>query len=213
MNDTEPRFILAAPDRLAASLVDLWADAMEQMEEPSDVIEQARAVAVRLRAENLEHRRMSLNVLDLVHEQELETALLRRGRIVIARDWASDYASIGQAEKIERDKYGHWFHPGFPWSFIAADASFEPLLEALNLEATAVYMVHDNPELHEHRYSEQDDQDCSYWEPSKPAGVEWFLLCITDTEDGPAATFARKASKGLNPGAAWPFPPQPEPTR
>lgn len=202
------RFTLHGGDRLAASLVDLWASAMQEMDEPPEAVEAARTAAARLRSETLAERRMSLNVLDIIPMADLEAALVRRGRIVVPEDWAVEYKDFGPAVEITRDSDGHWYHMGFPWPLVAAEASFEPLLEAMGLEGTAVYMQHDNHDLYEHRYSEQNNPDCSYWEPTKPAGAEWFLLCITDTEDGPAATFVRKASKGLNPGAAWPFPGQ-----
>lgn len=207
MNDNEPRFLLVAPDRLAASLVDLWASAMEQMDEPPLLIEAARSIAVKIRAATLAERRMSLNVLDIIPMADLEAALVRRGRIVVPEDWAEEYKDFGPAAEIARAEDGHWFHTGFPWPLVAADASFEPLLEAMGLEGTAVYMQHDAPTLYDH-YIDQESPDCRFWEPTKPAGAEWFLLCITDTEDGPAATFVRKAAKGLNPGAAWPFPGQ-----
>ena len=204
--EAETRFNLVGGDRLAASLVDIWASCMAEMEEESLLVEAARSIAVKMRAESLSHRRMSLNVLDILPMADLEAALTRRGRIVAPEDWADEYKDFSHAPAM-RDAEGHWFHPGFPWPFVAAEASFEPLLEAMGLEGTAVYMQHDKPDLYEHRYTEQGSPDCSYWEPTKPVG-DWFLLCITDTEDGPAATFVRKAAKGLSPGAAWPFPGQ-----
>lgn len=35
------------------------------------------------------------------------------------------------------------------------------------------------------RYFESGDPDCSFWEPDRPGGEDWFGFSINDTHDGP----------------------------
>ncbi|QJI28924.1 hypothetical protein HKK55_09415 [Pseudomonas sp. ADAK18] len=42
------------------------------------------------------------------------------------------------------------------------------------------------------RYFKSGDPDCSYWEPNRPDGEDWFCLSIHDTDDGPVCWWARR---------------------
>jgi len=43
-------------------------------------------------------------------------------------------------------------------------------------------------------YFDNEDGNVTAWEPTRPSGDGWFLLDISDSEDGPFAVFARHRS-------------------
>lgn len=102
-------------------------------------------------------------------------------------------------ELIVRDESGMWFHPDYSsyWDEIigtgvehCTDEEWEKLLVDLNIDTYILSIEEDQPEL---VVSENfKNGDLSAWIPNKPdLPGEWFLLLISDTEDGPAAWFAK----------------------
>jgi hypothetical protein len=49
-------------------------------------------------------------------------------------------------------------------------------------------------EMHDHPYYDGGDH-CSGWEPCRPSGGGWFVLWITDTEEGPCCAWVRRVQE------------------
>jgi hypothetical protein len=94
-----------------------------------------------------------------------------------------------QPEKVERDVYGYWFHSAVRDS--EEDQPINELPGAEGMEFRYVSFDNDASEKMQRRYFEDDEFNISDWNPTKPEGDGWFLLCIYDTEDGPHACFTR----------------------
>lgn len=75
----EPFFVLLGRDRMAASLVDLWAHAREATGEDPDKVGEARDVVAAMKNELFLRHKTKLDVLDLVPLETLTAALARRG--------------------------------------------------------------------------------------------------------------------------------------
>ena len=83
----------------------------------------------------------------------------------------------------------HVAHPDLPsWpNDEDEERGISPLVKAQGFELEAVFG----------EYPEDDDADPDYcawlaqWEPTPPTGEHWRLVCIQDTEDGPAAFYVR----------------------
>ncbi len=98
---------------------------------------------------------------------------------------------IAQPVEVKRDKIGMWFHPSFPWGNIPDETKFDPYVKEWGYIVKYVSLDSDAPESVANRYYDSNDPDCSYWEPSKPKGEDWFLGAIYDTEDGPVALWMK----------------------
>lgn len=100
---------------------------------------------------------------------------------------------IAPAE-VKRDGSGFWIHPDFPDFGETLGSQYTEWLDKQGLEAKFVSMEDDLPE----HMIERWDADGDYidlvaeWNPTTPAGADWFLLGIWDTEDGAVALFARR---------------------
>ncbi|WP_313401474.1 hypothetical protein [Stenotrophomonas sp.] len=83
----------------------------------------------------------------------------------------------------------HVAHPDLPsWpKGEDEERGVSPLIKAQGFELEAVFG----------EYPEDDDEDPDYcawlaqWQPTPPTGEHWRLVCIQDTEDGPAAFYVR----------------------
>lgn len=91
--------------------------------------------------------------------------------------------------EIRRDTDGHLQHPAMPT--FGENVSLAEFLGAFGLECTAISMEYDDPAAWD-RYIENETIDCSFWNPSAPAGDGWVLLEIFESEDGPSAFYARR---------------------
>lgn len=91
--------------------------------------------------------------------------------------------------EIRRDADGHLNHPAMPT--LDENVCYSEFLAAFGLECKVVSMEYDDRAAWD-RYSDGESTNCSYWTPSTPAGGDWSLLSIADTEDGPQAVFARR---------------------
>jgi len=99
-----------------------------------------------------------------------------------------------QPARVERHAGGCWWHPDLP-CFEEGDgviAAWGQWLDAQQLQAQLVLLADQFPELLEHYFSSVEGFDC--WQPQAPEGDGWFLLCLADTEDGPAAWWARRVT-------------------
>ena len=102
-------------------------------------------------------------------------------------------------DQIVRDQYGMWFHPDYLkyWdenfgegTELCSGDEWEKLLVDLNIDTFTVSLDADDPKLSES--ADVKNGDMSAWVPNKPDEPgDWFLLLITDSEDGPQAWFAK----------------------
>nr|BFE95773.1 hypothetical protein GCM10020185_63090 [Pseudomonas brassicacearum subsp. brassicacearum] len=60
------------------------------------------------------------------------------------------------------------------------------------LQVKMVELEYHSDEAVSERYFEAGDPDCSYWDPDRPEGEDWFCLAIHDTDDGPVCWWARR---------------------
>ncbi|MBI6740389.1 MULTISPECIES: hypothetical protein [Pseudomonas syringae group] len=96
---------------------------------------------------------------------------------------------IGPVE-VKRDEDGYWYHPGVP-DFDESVAAYKEWVSAQRIEITGWHMDSD---LESHPYFDGEAANCLGWEPETPAGPDWFLLGIFDTDDGPYVQWARRAN-------------------
>ncbi|MBR8270464.1 hypothetical protein KDW88_27155 [Burkholderia cenocepacia] len=91
---------------------------------------------------------------------------------------------------IVRDENGWLTHPAFP----ACDESVRAdlFLAAFGIESAFVSMESEVDSDAYERHLESGDFNCRWWTPTTPAGEDWQLLKIYDTEEGPYALFARE---------------------
>ncbi|MBD9534688.1 hypothetical protein IB227_02335 [Stenotrophomonas sp. STM01] len=137
--------------------------------------------------------------LDVMQMQSLETAIesmeLRKVAstpaapgIDPADPWRGLYAPELMPKLDGVDVY-HVAHPDLPsWPKDEdEERGIAPLVKAQGFELEAVFG----------EYPEDDDEDPDYcawlaqWQPTPPTGEHWRLVCIQDTEDGPAAFYVR----------------------
>lgn len=98
-----------------------------------------------------------------------------------------------QPARVERDADGCWWHPDLPdLDEATAVESWGQWLEAQQLQVHLLMLEHESPELFEQYLA--SDGGFEFWQPQAPEGGEWFLLSLADTEDGPAAWWARRVA-------------------
>ncbi|TDB27358.1 hypothetical protein ATCM_06630 [Stenotrophomonas sp. ATCM1_4] len=105
-----------------------------------------------------------------------------------ADPWRGLYAPELMPKLDGVDAY-HVAHPDLPsWpKGEDEERGVSPLVKAQGFELEAVFG----------EYPEDDDEDPDYcawlaqWQPAPPVGEHWRLVCIQDTEDGPAAFYVR----------------------
>ncbi|MGO4154371.1 hypothetical protein [Cupriavidus sp. YAF13] len=95
----------------------------------------------------------------------------------------------------QRDENGFTSNPALP--AFDEGTRHDLILQALGLESAFVAMDSDcEDEAVTHRYFGDEftegECDCTAWTPTRPEGDGWVLLEVYDTEDGPAAMFARR---------------------
>jgi len=107
--------------------------------------------------------------------------------------------SMGELIKqieVKRDEDGAWTHPDFPDFEEGENDKIQQWLKDQGLTLHLTFLEYDDPVAAD-RYFEAGEADFSYWEPTKPDGIGWFLLSIHDTEDGPCAWFVRRAAVSI----------------
>jgi integrase/recombinase XerC len=106
-----------------------------------------------------------------------------------------------EAVEVRREADGSWTHPGMPefeedgYAYQGGEfLSYAAWKDAQGLEIQCDNldgMDEDHPAFAQ--YWEREE-GFSEWEPKPPAGEGWFLLAISDTEDGPTAWYGRRAA-------------------
>lgn len=104
----------------------------------------------------------------------------------------TDGSCAGHIMPIEPDRNadGYYAHPGMPDFADDADAMANWFYEQdLQITSAALY---DEPEESEpfQEYFENGN-GVAKWQPPQPAGDGWFILAITDTDDGAVCWWAR----------------------
>jgi hypothetical protein len=97
-----------------------------------------------------------------------------------------------QVAPVVRDENGFFQHPDLP-DFDEGDGDkSKAWIAEQGLEVAMVSLEYHSDEAVSERYFEAGDQDCSYWEPDRPEGDDWFCLAIHDADDGPVCWWARR---------------------
>lgn len=118
--------------------------------------------------------------------------LVKAGALILAEIERLDRIQLIQPYPVQRDEEGMFAHPDLP-NFDEDPDKSKLWLQEQGLEICSVSLETDAPEEIADRYFASDSPDCSYWEPSMPAGEGWFCLAIHDTEEGgPYCFWARR---------------------
>ncbi|MDE9519796.1 hypothetical protein KKJ17_19320 [Xenorhabdus bovienii] len=93
----------------------------------------------------------------------------------------------------ERDQLGYWTHPDFlPNEEWTRDEIIQ-WLKQHNITMKTIMLEDEDTPIFE-RY-ESGDINVSDWNPTRPEGIDWFLVSIHLSEDGPACFWARHISQ------------------
>ena len=104
----------------------------------------------------------------------------------------SEEIKLIQPAPVVRDENGMFAHPDMP-DFDEGDGDkCKAWVAEQALEVTMARLEYHSDEAVSERYFEAGDPDCSYWEPDRPDGEDWFCLAIHDTDDGPVCWWARR---------------------
>ena len=106
-------------------------------------------------------------------------------------------ADLFNPERMPARKDGWVSHPDadFIYDQLGIDDEGEAAwqyIKNLGYEYCTVLLDDDFPVLAE-AYFLGGSNDCSAWIPTAPKGKGWFLAWITDSEEGPAAVYVRRA--------------------
>lgn len=93
--------------------------------------------------------------------------------------------------ELTRDENGFWYHPDIPWDRVPEEQSPAPYLNFAGYETHWSEMYDELSNEENDQYANSNSPDVSFWAPKVPAGPEWFLAAIYDTEDGPVALWIR----------------------
>jgi len=93
----------------------------------------------------------------------------------------------------QRDAEGYWSHPDLPELEEGDFDAWNKWKSEHGLTFSAIFLDgYDDHPAH-HRYFEGGDTNIADWEPEPPdSSPDWFLACISDTDDGPVAWFAKR---------------------
>lgn len=88
--------------------------------------------------------------------------------------------------EVKRDETGWWWHPDIPYFGDGEDpAPYRTWLAEQGLEVKGWHLGDETYDIPE------EDAACTAWNPVSP-GLEWFLIGIFDTDDGPYVQWARR---------------------
>lgn len=98
-----------------------------------------------------------------------------------------------EAAPVARDENGFWCHPDLPKFGESDGDEYRAWVEHQQLKVHRVDMEDDASDELNRRVMESDIGATADWTPTSP-GADWFLLTIHDTDDGPVAWFAYRAT-------------------
>jgi hypothetical protein len=105
---------------------------------------------------------------------------------IIRLSGRSSSVALIEPAPVVRDKNGFFQHAGLP-DFEEGDGDKCKAWIAEQELEVAMVSIECAAESVSKRYFEAGDPDCSYWEPDRPDGGDWFCLAIHDTEDAQSA--------------------------
>ncbi|MES2415138.1 MAG: hypothetical protein V4614_15130 [Pseudomonadota bacterium] len=185
----EPMFILLGRDRFGASLVRYWVAARNALSggsrQETEKLLDASVCSSDMKKWCEEKKGRSLDVLEWLPFDILAQELTRRGIPL----------PVVMGVPVKRDEEGHWSHPHFPFGAAQDEMSLEPVGVGLGLEMAGICMS--DTDLPQEIHEAAGEGNCSAWEPQPPEGEGWFLVTIHETEDGPAALWARQDTSRL----------------
>ncbi len=85
---------------------------------------------------------------------------------------------------FEPDENGFWYHPDFRWDIVPDESPATTYFKDAGYDLYFTEMDDDHP-------NRENELPCLGWVPTPREGG-WFLVVITDTDDGPMAVFARQ---------------------
>ena len=98
-----------------------------------------------------------------------------------------------QPVPVVRDENGMFWHPELPSFDEGEEQKSKQWVADQGLSVLRVSLENADEAVAD-QYFESGDPDCSYWEPERPGGEEWFCLSINDTDDGPVCWWARRVT-------------------
>jgi hypothetical protein len=118
--------------------------------------------------------------------------LVKAAALLLAEIERVDRLGLIQECTVIRDEYGMFQHPNLP-DFDEGDGDkCKVWIAEQGLQVKMISLEYHSDEAVSERYFEAGDPDCSYWEPDRPDGDDWFCLAIHDTDDGPVCWWARR---------------------
>ncbi len=118
--------------------------------------------------------------------------LVKAAALLLAEIERLDRLPLIKHWPVRRDENGFFQHPDLP-DFDEGDGDkCKAWIAEQGLEVVMVALEYHSDEAFSERYFEAGDPDCSYWEPDRPDGEDWFCLAIHDTDDGPVCWWARR---------------------
>lgn len=185
----EPMFTLLGRDKFGASLVRLWVAARQAISGGSraetEKLLEAGVVSSDMQKWCQSKKGFSHEVLEWLPFDILAQELTRRGIPL----------PVVMGVPVVRDAEGHWSHPHFPFGAAQDEMPLIPVARGLGLEMDGILM--DDTNTRDEVMERCRDGNCSEWEPEPPEGEGWFLVAIHETEDGPAAMWARQDNSRL----------------
>jgi hypothetical protein len=118
--------------------------------------------------------------------------MVKAGALILAEIERLDRIPLIKSWPVKRDENGMFQHPDMP-DFDEGDGdNCKAWIAEQGLEVMMVELEYHSDEAVSERYFEAGDPDCSYWEPDRPEGEDWFCLAIHDSENGPVCWWARR---------------------
>lgn len=91
---------------------------------------------------------------------------------------------------IERNPDGSWCHPEYPdWSRATCDREIHRWFTSRNLMYCVRYFLDECSDAETAEFDSKGAVKFDQWRPVPPCSGA-FLVCISDSDDGPAATWA-----------------------
>lgn len=100
-----------------------------------------------------------------------------------------------QPVDVQRDAQGYWLHPQL--ADLPEDAAIADHPAAEGMEFVGVPLEECDGEVAV-GYFERGETDISGWHPPVPVGPGWFVVAISDTDDGPWCIYARPAGTDVS---------------
>jgi len=120
--------------------------------------------------------------------------MVKGAALLLAEIERLDRLPLIKRSPVRRDENGFFQHADMPdFGEDAGDADkCKAWIAEQGLQVKMVSLEYHSDEAVSERYFEAGDPDCSYWEPDRPDGEDWFCLAIHDTDDGPVCWWARR---------------------